>query len=515
MKQKFIFFFLTFFYNFSFCQDSLSLPSYYTFIGELRNYIRLVENEGIEENVYARAFLSKGYTCIMKDANTREDIPCSFREKEGFYKLERVKGVEVVINVPLNKMGSDNLLHVQGGIQPKGRGMTLSFDNKKHKLTLQKFVDPRSKEYQAYYINDYTYKLQDGVYLSSPEEVTVDVTIDFINYRLQEEADSIGGFSKIVEMVTSYVENGQVLTSTELINLYRLLHFIKPYVHENSFLNDEARKLDSFIVETRNQLSDSISFFKLPIEKQEELSARLIFASDIYIKYENFIKKINAYYEKLRVILFLKTPSQYNNKNRTDFGIEHRIEKEKDLRFTIGTGLVFRTNKIYDVTISKIDTTVQFQKLSSFSPIMSAGLLWKPFTRDSSKVAKDSNAVKDVSHNSSITVQKPLILGVFLNYHVATNISSVNYNSTFGLGFGLGYSSRNWSIMGMFDFRNVRQPRQFFIDAFEGGNRIFFPDGSLNAATTIDLNDNSIFTNQVQYSLGVTFNYIFDNSYNR
>jgi hypothetical protein len=76
------------------------------------------------------------------------------------------------------------------------------------------------------------------------------------------------------------------------------------------------------------------------------------------------------------------------------------------------------------------------------------------------------------------------------------------------LGFGIGWRSGSFLIMATADFFSVKQPRQYFVDAYQGSNKAYVVNGETQ--TSIDVSDNSIFKNRIVSSFGIKFAYTFD-----
>ncbi|MBS1736000.1 MAG: hypothetical protein JSS98_05260, partial [Bacteroidetes bacterium] len=92
-----------------------------------------------------------------------------------------------------------------------------------------------------------------------------------------------------------------------LIDFYKLLVFLQEYAEENSFFNDEGKKLSEHISELNYQLSDTANKRTDNYFKQQEILDELIKSNIVYQEYLKTYATITNYYSRLQLILFFKS----------------------------------------------------------------------------------------------------------------------------------------------------------------------------------------------------------------
>lgn len=438
-------------------------------------------------------------TCRWVDENIK-DLPINARvaPKETYHdKYFQGKQVEIRIEVPARAFYGSHYRDVQLKAYSKKLNKYKSQRIPAFTISTQ-LIYPKDNK-----INSNTYKIEKIIGISSPEEISIPMVIDYIDKRLYGDSVHSSNFlSTIVDLDRFYEKRSleSSLQYEQLIRFYDLLHFIEPFVSENSFLNEEARKLNFKL----NQIADTLHYMNFDQELYNDLMEEYNFGKNVYQDYQKFFTKLNGYYIQLQGILFLRTPSQvewYKNNRLAPIVID--TTELSNLKITIGIGATYGLNKIYNITTTQISDSnrVQFQDVSRLNSTISAGLIWSPFykknTRDSSRTANNMTT-KYYKSNFS--------LGFFLDYYLFPSQKEVNSISKFGLGLGIGYSKNNFGILGKISFNTLRYPRQFFIDSFRNQNR---PLGSFSSG--VNINDNSLFFDKTNISLGVTVVYIFTN----
>lgn len=91
-----------------------------------------------------------------------------------------------------------------------------------------------------------------------------------------------------------------------LFGFYRMLVVLEEYVPDNSFFNDEAKKLEERMATIKAQFGDTTSISRNNLQSQE-LYDEWINSVDVYSEYQKTFARIKDYYSRLKLILFLKT----------------------------------------------------------------------------------------------------------------------------------------------------------------------------------------------------------------
>jgi hypothetical protein len=190
------------------------------------------------------------------------------------------------------------------------------------------------------------------------------------------------------------------------------------------------------------------------------------------------------------------------------------IEFEKPFNVFASAGPAVRLSTTYDVTISSVDNTVQFQKNSPLTSGISLGLVWTPFldygsTQQTLSVDTNGNTVKKSLNIPRHNFAMALLINVFQLSYTA---SQFNTSTPIDVGLGLGYRKDNFLILGTIEFMKTSQPRQYFIDQYMGQNKTLVLHGNTNPERTLSTSDNTIFTNTLIPALGLKLAYSFGKS---
>ena len=396
---------------------------------------------------------------VKKSDGTKINIPAQLEPKYSkSEKLEQTLRVRIskdsVITeeFELNKSGLNARYAISGYFINKETGGYYginSFD-----ITPMDFVSKGTKPKQ--------------ILIGSPEEIAIYTILEYINDNLTF-SDSLGGYSRIVENLEHFNNEfyrPSKLSYSKLMDFYRLLYFLKPYVSDDSFLNSEAQKL-RVKIDSLERKRDSN--FILNIGEEGSIKG-LTFSKEIYLRYLIDFQKIKEYHDKLRMILFLGTPSQYQEPLSN-------LKKRNAVQLILGGGTsIGLGDNLYDVSLNPIDTTVQFEEISRFNYTLSSGVLWNPLLNPNSRAK--------------------LSVGLFLNYHLSPSLNQNKIGSAFGVGLGVGVQFKSLALLGNLGFRKVRSPRQFFINDFLDMDRTgVFP---------LDVNDDSIFFDRTHVTIGIS-----------
>lgn len=393
--------------------------------------------------------------------------------KEKYYSKDLDKGIEIRIEIQGSKISNPVVEKVNGVIVHK---------RTKKEYQLKTFEIHKTPTDKENIINQTTIKLDKLIGLSEPEEVTIPVIIDYINRRLDDESDRYDHFPRTVSELNRLKNDSRIeypLDQQKLIDYYKLHHFIEPFVVENSFLNQEARILNARL----NQLSDTISTGKKSRRNIQEIREDYASALEVYKEYQSFYEKLNGYYMQLQSIIFLRTPSQMANDTETDVSSNptKNAGKIKSLRLAIGVGVSYRSDDNYNVFESS-KSTVQFDSISRVNTVLSAGLIWSPFS------------VKGSPGRFSV--------GLFADYYISSSIGKITAKLPLGGGGGLGFSGRNFGVLAKVNLNKVRNPTKSFIQNYKGKNQVL--DKSL---APLDINNDLLFADKTNTSYGISIFY--------
>jgi hypothetical protein len=181
----------------------------------------------------------------------------------------------------------------------------------------------------------------------------------------------------------------------------------------------------------------------------------------------------------------------------------------KRISFFVGAGTSVIANDIYELPIiDKTNNTVIIEKSGKLKPNVSTGIVYTPFVYNVPRLVKyiddegNEKTKKIIEH-----VPKHFSVALFIN-PVNLASSNSNLNTSVDLGFGLGWRSDNFSVFATMEFFGINQPRDYFVQAYKTNDQQYVIGGEIQ--TAIDINDNTIFKNQIMTSFGIKLAYTFD-----
>lgn len=186
------------------------------------------------------------------------------------------------------------------------------------------------------------------------------------------------------------------------------------------------------------------------------------------------------------------------------------VEWERPFNYFAGAGGSFMFGELYNVTISPIDNSVQFEKTFPILTRFSLGLVWNPIPE------KEGDYVADFIRNKRLNDaykagRKHLAVALLINVFQLSYSSDFNASSPIDVGFGLGYRNSNFLILGTLELTPFRTPRTYFIEQFKGNNLPLVLAGSDEPIRTISTDDNALFVNRIFPSIGIKIAYSFSN----
>ncbi|MFK8008569.1 MAG: hypothetical protein AB8H03_19575 [Saprospiraceae bacterium] len=304
------------------------------------------------KKVFAKKLIEK-YWCEFNISNLGIEVEGKLRQKEGYYKLASERGLVAYINIPndIPKSGVDIkwvFYYMVDSI--KSDSPLLTNDNKQIISLKKPLVE------SIYYINENTFISEETIKLGSPEEITVDIITDYIEEKLFNESDSLGGFVETIKKLETINLEKNIINNSDVKGYFRLLNFLEPYVHANSFLNNEAKSLKEKIDTFKKSNSSNLN-------SRDSLS--IAYASKIYFDYQKSIEIINYYYRKLRLVLFSETSFPLSPPDTLGIG-EDSSKKQPSLNFAFNS---FVGVNIAREDIDQLDDNVGINSIGLTTPI--------------------------------------------------------------------------------------------------------------------------------------------------
>ncbi len=199
------------------------------------------------------------------------------------------------------------------------------------------------------------------------------------------------------------------------------------------------------------------------------------------------------------------TPNETTNatENEDNYGWNKRIS------FFVGAGISTIGNTIYEIpVIDKTTNNVIIEKAGSLKPNVSMGIVYTPFVYDVQRRIRyrDTNGNLQTKYVTE-HVPKNFSVALFIN-PVSLSSANSNLGNTVDLGFGLGWRSDSFSVFATMEFFGLKQPRDYFVEQYKTNGKQYIIGGETQ--TAIDINDTSIFKNEVMTSFGIKLAYTFD-----
>lgn len=203
---------------------------------------------------------------------------------------------------------------------------------------------------------------------------------------------------------------------------------------------------------------------------------------------------------------------EVENEKVSEKEIEEAIEKgnkvvsERPFNTFISAGINVYTSDIYNVAVSPIDNTVQFEKVSRLNSGISMGLVWNPL-RAPYKVYEYKGKTVDWHYEYK---RKAFAVALLLNvFRLSFGEEQANSTTPIDVGFGLGYRKNNFLLLFTTEFTPIRQPRKYFIDGYKEKDLPLIMANSNEPVKTISTDDNSLFITRLIPSVGLKIAYAF------
>jgi len=184
------------------------------------------------------------------------------------------------------------------------------------------------------------------------------------------------------------------------------------------------------------------------------------------------------------------------------------VEWERPFNFFAAAGGSYMFGELYNVTISPIDNSVQFEKTFPILTRFSLGLVWNPIPEKGDNYV--DNFIKNKKLNAAYKAgREHFAVALLINVFQLSYSSDFNASSPIDVGFGLGYRNSNFLILGTLELTPLRTPRTYFIEQYKGKNLPLVLAGSTEPVRTISTDDNSLFVNRIFPSIGLKIAYSF------
>ena len=187
---------------------------------------------------------------------------------------------------------------------------------------------------------------------------------------------------------------------------------------------------------------------------------------------------------------------------------KEEVEWERPFNFFAAAGASFMFGNHYNVAVSPIDNTFQFERTFPVLTRFSLGLVWNPIPE------KGENYVDSFIENKKLypaykALRKHLAVALLINIFQLSYSNDFNVSSPIDVGFGLGYRNSNFLILGTIELTPLRTPRDYFINQYKDKDLPLILSGSAEPVRTISIDDNSLFIKRIFPSIGLKIAYSF------
>lgn len=228
----------------------------------------------------------------------RKDIKTKLNQKELYYK--KSKGTEIILYIPNNAFDSQNNIQVFAEYYTTLEYNAKEIDSKRDYIISKSNLIP---------IGSNTSKLNHAIEITSPELFSLTVMINYLDKKLNRTSNRDDGFVNTIDKFENFKDDfyndGRVKYET-LIEFYKLMVFLEEFAEENSFFNDEGKKLSEHISLLNYQLSNSTKD-ATNVDAQQEILDDLVKSNIVYQEYLKTKSLISKQYLGLQLILFLKS----------------------------------------------------------------------------------------------------------------------------------------------------------------------------------------------------------------
>lgn len=189
------------------------------------------------------------------------------------------------------------------------------------------------------------------------------------------------------------------------------------------------------------------------------------------------------------------------------------IPFEKPINFFAAAGAAYRIGEQYNVSVSPIDYSIQFQSINPITTRLSLGLVWNPIKNKSDKNIEEylkSKRMQGFAKAARNNMAVALLINVF---QLGYSSESFESSSPIDVGFGVGYRESNFLALLTVEFTPVRTPTKYFIDNYKGENKQLILEGNTQPEREINTSS-SLFYDKIFPAIGFKIAYAFSSNKN-
>lgn len=215
------------------------------------------------------------------------------------------------------------------------------------------------------------------------------------------------------------------------------------------------------------------------------------------------MRKIKLLHILLFLVATVSCPAQEKDLSKAEAKQEEHdngLKINKDaIKFGVSLGFNYLTKDIYDASLSPINNTLQLEKASPASFLLSTAVVINPISGYYRKLDSAGNPVGDI-----YTRTWPISFIATVNL-AQFGSAQTSFNKKIDGGLGLGYRlSDDFHIALTAEMISVRQLRDYIADSYKG-TTITVNNEVLNA---LDTSDNRFFTDKYMFGVSLKFVYI-------
>lgn len=184
--------------------------------------------------------------------------------------------------------------------------------------------------------------------------------------------------------------------------------------------------------------------------------------------------------------------------------------KNKNFKFGVGIGFNYATQNIFDASLSPVDKSLQLQKISPFSTVISGTIIYNREVLYKDVITDKDGNVTGLSDSYSSPSPWSFFASINLAELTPTGTFSFNKSIDGGLGVGRRFSIGNQDFhFGLFlEKTTYRQLRDYVMDNYKG--KPIPISGQTQPLNALDENDNSLFFNKKILSFSFKFVYMLN-----
>ncbi len=188
-------------------------------------------------------------------------------------------------------------------------------------------------------------------------------------------------------------------------------------------------------------------------------------------------------------------------KNKSSKRNDKKDNLTSRISFVIGFGVAEAFKNTYQLpVVSSFDNKVRLEEGQKERINGTLGIVYTPYLR----------TIHDAENPDGIVVPRGISFVAFFNPLSVVKNSNLEDNfSLSNFGLGVGYKTvTGFGIYGVFELYSIKQPRQWFIDEFKNGDKVYKVNEEIQSS--FSENDNNIFISKLVPSIGVKICYSFD-----